>query len=102
MDVVTRTIVRTEYGNLVTFDKRDSHCVIADDFKALGPVPTETYQVIYALSPHGQFEVANVSPNGWRTLRGYPDCYVCFLPYDWTGKRVNRYVVPLSAAKRAK
>ena len=62
-------------------------------------VPDEPYRVIYALNDKGDLQVR--AKGGWDTpfVRNTP---VCFIPRTWIGKRVNRWVVPLSAARRAK
>ncbi len=98
MDVVTRLIWRTD-GLLCTWLNGDVIGRTRDLFeKAICEVPDEPYQVIYALNNQGQCYV------NWGAIADGCGTYVavCFLPGEWNGKRVNRYVVPLSAARRGK
>ena len=94
MDVVTRLIQRKGWW----FTDNGHHTRVENVF--FKGIPTEPYQVIYALSGTGEYEVTDFGYSyGWCKVNGMANC---FLPFEWVGKRVNRYVVPLSAAKRAK
>ena len=102
--VVTKTIVRfrDDDNDQLTEFGREIDMVNVEDYRRIGSVPDEPYQVIYALSPTGQFKVGTTEYFGWRCLEDHGGCYVCFIPRTWIGKRVNRWVVPLSAARRTK
>ena len=98
MDVVTKPIFYTD-GCVATWMNGDQAMINQGRLLQFLP-PDEPYQVIYVLSARGQYPVTQwvecpFMP--YACINGTP---VCFLPPTWIGKRVNRYVVPLSAARR--
>ncbi len=97
MDVVTALIEPTE-GGLYGWYQGTSGNIDKSFFRGVY-VPDEPYRVIYMLSPRGKLRVRQDLTWCSPLIGQRP---VCFLPRSWIGKRVNRYVVPLSAGRRRK
>ena len=93
MDVVARLIQHEAGGYLGVDGKRIDRSYVSV------PVPDEPYQVIFVLSETGKYKVDNLdTAYAWISAEGLQSMAVCFIPRSWRGKRLNRYVVPLSAA----